>query len=120
MIYIYTLAIAFICIIVIDRLEFDGVIANWIYRKTTGRESNDRRLPKPASCSLCSTFWLSLIMLIIMKQITLLNILYILTIAYFTPILNMVVTLAETIIGGTITKLIDFFQCSSRNNNIQD
>lgn len=118
MIYINILLIAVIFVIGIDKLEFDGVIANWLYKKTTGRTSEDRRLPKPFSCSTCSTHWTGLIYLLITANLTIPNYTYLLAISFLTPTINLVITLVETSLNNIIGKLID--KCSSRNNNIQD
>lgn len=107
MIYINILLIAVIFVIGIDKLEFDGVIANWIYQKTTGRESNDRRLPKPFSCSTCSTHAIGIIYLLITANLTIPNYTYLLAISYLTPTINLVITLVETSLNNIIGKAID-------------
>lgn len=42
-------------------------------------------IPKPFSCSLCSTFWLGLIYLLCVGQFNLLNIAGVIVVAAFTP-----------------------------------
>lgn len=118
MIYINILLIALIFVIGIDKLEFDAVLANWLYKKTTGRISEDRRLPKPFSCSTCSTHWTGIFYLLFTANLTIPNYTYLLVISYLTPISSLVITLVETSLHNIIGKLID--KCSSHRNNIQD
>lgn len=83
--YIELLAIACIWVIIIDLSgfiqEIESLITGW-FRTKRGRFE----MPKPFSCSLCMTWWTGLIYLLITGECTVLNILAVLLIAYFTPV----------------------------------
>lgn len=51
-----------------------------------------RHLPKPFSCCLCSTFWTTIIYLIVMKELSLLTILYALASATLTEVTTPFIT----------------------------
>lgn len=70
---------------------------------TKNKISNSDYTLKPIDCSLCMTFWIGLIYLIIYNQLTLLNISILLLIAVSTPIINDLIKLVQDL----ITKLIN-------------
>jgi hypothetical protein len=48
-------------------IDFSGFLTNlskFIYEKTTGKVWLGQLLPRPFSCSLCMTFWLTFLLLI--------------------------------------------------------
>lgn len=51
-----------------------------------------RHLPKPFSCCLCSTFWATIIYLIVMKELSLLTILFALASATLTEVTTPLIT----------------------------
>ena len=65
-----------ISIIVCFIIDVSGIIDNveWWLSKLMG---GTVKIPKPFSCSLCSTFWLGLIWIICNGQFTLLNIVFV-------------------------------------------
>lgn len=83
--YIELIAIAFICVIIIDLSGFIQEIESLVTR-LLGARRGYFEMPKPFSCSLCMTWWTGLIYLLIMGECTILNILLVLLIAYFTPV----------------------------------
>lgn len=104
MIYINILLIAVIVVIVIDITDFIDNIKKLISSiLTKGKITNSDYQLKPIDCSLCMTFWIGLIYLIIYNQLTLLNVSILLLIAVSTPIINDVIRLLQDI----ITKIIN-------------
>ena len=83
MIFSNLLLIAFITVFIIDYSgfidEMDKILTKVLKSKTP------LHIPKPLSCSLCSTFWLGLIYLICVNQFTLLNIAGVIVVSAFTP-----------------------------------
>lgn len=87
--YINALAITLICVIVIDNTDFVNTITSKIKYLLTNKKFNtpiDNL--KPLTCSMCMSFWTNILYFIINKEITILNILYILVLAFLTPIFN--------------------------------
>lgn len=56
-----------------------------------------RHLPKPFSCCLCSTFWTTIIYLIVMKELSLLTILYALASATLTEVTTPLITFIKNL-----------------------
>lgn len=54
-------------------------------------------LPKPFSCCLCSTFWTTIIYLIVMKELSLLTVLYALASATLTEVTTPLITLIKNL-----------------------
>ena len=84
MTYINLLLIAFLCVFIID---FSGVIESieavlkkWVNNPFV-------HIPKPFSCSLCSTWWLGIIYLICVGGLTLVNTAYVAFLAALTPVI---------------------------------
>lgn len=104
MIYLNILLIAVIVVIVIDNTDFVDNIKKLISSLLTkGKIKSSNYSLKPFDCSLCMTFWISLIYLIIQNQVTLISITYTLVIALLTPQINDLVKLLQDL----ITKLIN-------------
>lgn len=96
--------IAVITVCIIDLSGFVGTLKSVLSKTLTkGKITNSDYTLKPIDCSLCMTFWIGLIYLIIYHQLTLLNISILLLIAVSTPIINDVIRLIQDI----ITKLIN-------------
>lgn len=104
MIYLNILLIAVIVVIVIDNTDFVDNVKKLISSiLTKGKIKSSSYKLKPFDCSLCMTFWISLIYLIIQNQVTLITITYTLVIALLTPQINDLIKLVEDL----ITKLIN-------------
>lgn len=93
------LVITFIIVFIIDLSgiidELEKMIAKWL--KVT-----KVHIPKPFSCSLCSTWWLGLLYLIIIGQFTIPYIGYVALLAYLTPVwMNVLIALKELLIKIT-------------------
>lgn len=76
--------IAVCCVIVIDYLQFFEEIKPML-SKLFGFKV---RIGKPFSCSTCSTWWLGLIYLIIVSQVSIANITLLLLISASTPLIE--------------------------------
>lgn len=83
------LLIATICVIVTDCTDFFEYVKHWIWKFAFNNSKPYRDFEiKILQCSLCQTWWLSLIYLIISHHITLPYITLSLLAAYMTPIIN--------------------------------
>lgn len=90
MLYINILMITFICVYIIDLSgvidELEDIIGKWLKCKI--------KIPKPFSCSLCSSWWLGLLYIIIMGKFTILNIAFVAFLSFLTPnIYNILIAL---------------------------
>lgn len=82
------LLIALICVLVTDKTDFFSNVEKMIY-KVLHPERQPRELHlKLLRCSLCQTWWCSLVYLIITGNVTLFNLAYALFIAFLTPVIG--------------------------------
>lgn len=86
--------ITFICVYIIDLSgvidELEDIIGKWLKCKI--------KIPKPFSCSLCSSWWLGLLYIIIMGKFTILNIAFVAFLSFLTPnIYNILIALKTAI-----------------------
>lgn len=99
--------IAVIVVCIVDISGFVNSIKSVLNKViTNGKFSNSNYSLKPFDCSLCMTFWIGLIYLIICNSISLLNIAILLLIAISTPIINDIIRLVQDL----ITKLIQVIE----------
>lgn len=88
MLYCNLFLIALICVIIIDVSgfveELELILAKWL-------KVSKVRIPKPFSCSLCMTWWSSLVYLICVGGLTLLNVAVALLLAALTPVIGGIV-----------------------------
>lgn len=105
MIYINILMIGLIMVFALDVSgfwnEITSIISGWL---TNGQIKKPITL-KPFSCSLCMTFWLSLIYVIIMNSFSLPMVGYICLIAFLTPIFNDIMVFVRETLKTIIIKL---------------
>lgn len=87
------LLIAVFCVIVIDLSGFidniEDLISKWMGVKC--------KIPKPFSCSLCSSWWLSLIYVFIAYGFNFYLIVFSIVIAYMTPVIKDLLILLKDI-----------------------
>lgn len=93
------LIIGLICTMGIDSGFFE-TIDDWIYRKW-----KPYHLPYPFKCSLCATWWCSLLFIVFTGNFSLLGILLCLVNAYLTKIWTPLIALIENI----LFKIIEIF-----------
>lgn len=99
MVYINILLIAVICVCIIDISGFIDTLKSALSKLLTkGKLTNSNYSLKPIDCSLCMTWWLGLIYLIICNSVSLLNIAILLLIAVSTPIINDIIRLIQDLI----------------------
>lgn len=100
------LLIAIITVIVIDLSGFiqslESGLSKWL-------RIPNCHIPRPFSCSLCSTTWLSIIYVIIIGKFTILNVTVILLISYMTPIIKDILIFLKDISSQIITILYKLF-----------
>jgi hypothetical protein len=103
MIYINLLLIGIIITFVLDTSgfygEFTSIISGWM----TNGQIKKPIMIKPFCCSLCMTFWIGLVYIIISGGFSILNLAYLCLVAYMTPIYNDLMILLR----DTITKIIN-------------
>lgn len=100
------LLIAIITVIVIDLSGFvqslESGLSKWLHIPSV-------HIPRPFSCSLCSSFWLSIIYVIIIGKFTILNVAIILLISYMTPIIKDTLIFLKDMASQIITILYKLF-----------
>lgn len=98
------LLIAIICVIVTDLTDFFDYVKryiwNWSFNYTKPYTGFSFKL---FDCSLCQTWWVSLLYLLISQTITLPLMVYALFIAYLTPVIKELILLLKDI----LIKLLD-------------
>lgn len=111
MIYLNLFLITLIVVLVIDISGFYEemylMIKRWL---TKGRFTEEVKYIKPFSCSLCSSWWINLIYIIITGNFSLLLVAYILGLAVFTPIMKELILFIRTFMLKVICELEDWFQ----------
>lgn len=94
-------------VLVIDQFRFvdeiTTIISGWM---TNGLIRKPLDI-KPFSCSLCSSWWLNLIYIIVTHKLTIPMVLYILLLSWMTPVINDILTLTRETIKRTINRIGD-------------
>lgn len=100
------LLIAIITVIIIDLSGFiqslESGLSKWLRIPNV-------HIPRPFSCSLCSTFWLSIIYIIVIGKVTILNVAVILLLSYMTPIIKDILIFIKDISSQIITIMYKLF-----------
>lgn len=100
------------CILVfaIDLSGFIQVISKkiwgWMYPNV---RYNGWIIPKPFSCSLCSTFWLGLLYLLLTHNFTFLMVGYVALLAFLTPVIGSILITIKDFLITIINKIYDLF-----------
>lgn len=84
MIYLDLFLIAFLCVFIIDYSGVIDSVDSWLQKRF---KNPFVHLPKPFSCSLCSSWWTGLIWLIIEGSFTVPNIAYVAFLSAMTPVM---------------------------------
>lgn len=83
------LCIAVILVFGIDLSGFVDEFSEWIWKKMYPKvKYTDWRIPKPFSCSLCATFWVGLIYLLVTGTFSLYMALYVCLLSFLTPVIG--------------------------------
>lgn len=106
MIYLDLLFIAFLCVFVID---YSGVIESIDYMLQRWLKSPFVHLPKPFSCSLCSTWWIGLIWLIIEHSLSIPNIAFVAFVAAMTPVMLRLLYFIRGFFDKVLEGMEDYF-----------
>ena len=110
MIFLNLFLIAFIAVFIID---YSGFIEEADKLLTKALKSKyPLHIPKPASCSLCSTFWAGIIYLLVVHAFTLPNIALLGVVCFLTPeILSIIYFLKDLInkVFDVMEKLLRIF-----------
>lgn len=103
MIVLSLFLISFIMVFIIDYSGFITELENilTIITKSTFKI----HIPKPFSCSLCMTFWLGLIYLILCSMFTLTNIVWVCVFSALTIVLSQFMVLIRDLILNVMIKL---------------
>ena len=89
MLYLNLLIIVCILVIITDLTDFFENLkkAIWVYSFGRGKPYKEFSI-KPLGCSLCESFWIGLIYLLVMGEFTIVNIGYVVLLAYMTPVIR--------------------------------
>lgn len=79
------LIISVLCVFVIDYSGFVDEIGDYLTKIT--RSKLPLKLPKPFNCSLCSTLWVGLFYLLIINQLTFINLLFLVCVCCLTGVI---------------------------------
>ena len=102
------LLIAVIAVIVVDLTDFVDFIKSAVsYILTGGKSKNSNYRLKPFDCSLCTTFWLSIIYLLVIGKLSIPTLAISLVIAYLTPVIKMVFELFTALLETLITRIMN-------------
>lgn len=100
------LFLAFITVFIID---YSGVIQSieeglqkWL------KMPNKAHVPKPFSCSLCSTFWLGLIYLLCTAQFSFMGVAYVCFLSSMTPVINSLMVFVVSLFNKVFLVLQDW------------
>ena len=87
MIYFNIFLIACILVIITDLTDFFETVKHFVWRFAWGNRPYKQFSIKPLGCSLCETFWGSLIYILAIGEFNLMVLFYIVFIAYMTPVI---------------------------------
>ena len=101
------LVLTLLCVFVIDCSgvidELEASLAKWLRVKSV-------RIPKPFSCSLCTSWWLGLVYLIVTQHFTLLWVGYVALLAFLTPVFYNALTLLRDLLNKLLGLVSSFFK----------
>lgn len=101
---LHLLCILFVCVSVTDRFNFWGNLGSEIHRLLLGKRK-DVHLPYLLTCSLCQTFWLSLIYIIITGHFTLIYLTLCVAVAGLNQIAFQFLNLIENLLINIFKKI---------------
>lgn len=105
MTYINILLIGLILVFVLDvsgfYQEITSIVSGWM----TNGKIKKPIMVKPFCCSLCMTFWTSLVYVIVLNQFSVPMLAYICLISYLTPVFNDIMVLVRELLKTLIIKI---------------
>lgn len=110
MITINLILLTIFCVIIIDLTDFIDSVKHLIW-KFAFKDKPYKDFPfKPFSCSLCSSWWLMLLYLIIIKHLTIPYIVLSLSIAYMTPVIKELLLFIKDFFLKVLDELYMYFK----------
>lgn len=95
MIYLNILMITIICVIVTDCTDFWTYVKKLIWKFAYGKKPFKNFNLKLLDCSLCQSWWMSLLYIIIFSKLSLWLVTYSLIMAYLTPVIYLIISLLK-------------------------
>lgn len=105
MIIINLILIQFIVVFIVDLSGFIPNIKSFVSRLLTKHEFNFSL--KPFDCSLCLTFWVGIIFVLVTSQFTIPVLFYICILSFFTPVTNLILINIKDILLSILNKIYD-------------
>lgn len=106
MAYLNLLIIGFLCVFVIDYSGFVGEMEALINRWL--KSPIYYHIPKPFSCSLCCTFWLGLIYLIVVGRLSFVALLVLCAVCCITPEIQSIIYFVKDLINKVFDTIEHF------------
>lgn len=102
------LLIALVNVMIIDLTDFIPSVKRLLSRLLTkGNITTDSFRIKPLDCSLCMTFWCSILYLILVGEVTLVNIFFAVLLPIFTDVFRQFILFIKDLCIKCIDKLYD-------------
>lgn len=102
--------IAVICTIVVDMTDFVQHIKKWIWKWLKDKQPFKDFELKPFDCSLCATFWTSVIYLLCTGSLSLTSLALTLLIAISTDIIRQAIVTLKTIVSAFIQLIYNLIE----------
>lgn len=116
MIYLNILLLSAILVFILDLSGFVPYWENKIYKWTFGvypspsYDFTEKPLIKLLTCSLCQTFWVGIIYLLINQQFTIINLSYVALLAFLTPITKDILFLVREAFNNLLNLIYKLFE----------
>lgn len=100
------ITILLIGVVMVNLIDLSGFIdsVEWWLSRTLNIKA---RIPKPFSCSYCMTHHIAVLYLLIAGQLTLLNYVFVLLVAFLTPQIKDMLLLVKALIQRPLTTLLE-------------
>lgn len=103
------LNILFMAVVLVFGIDLSGVVdsfSKWLWNKLYPKVTyNGWLIPKPFSCSLCSTFWAGLIYLLVTGSFSWFMLMYVSIISFMTPVIASILLYTKDLLIYIINKL---------------
>lgn len=108
------LNILFITVVLVFGIDLSGVVdslSEWLWKKMYKKVPyNGWKIPKPFSCSLCSTFWVGIIYLLVTHTFSWFMLLYVALLAFMTPVISTTLILIKDSLIWLLNKLYELLK----------
>jgi hypothetical protein len=103
--------ISLVNVLIIDLSGFIDSLKSFISRRLTNSKFNSNQFRiKPLDCSFCMTFWTGLLYTLVLGEFTLINLCFILLMAFMTPVFKQLLLLIRDVLLKIIDKLYEAFK----------